>query len=132
MPFVQVRSKVRSQKAIDLQSLLLSHKRHHAKTGRLSELVGLIFGLLECRRDERSNDSGFLAVDLSVACRAGDVIGNEVWSQPNAARISQRLNVTGGRKLVSELNNTGDAPKMPNQPDGFDQGFSCQILSLRL
>ena len=112
------------QKAVDFQGLLFSHKRHHAKTGRQSELVGLVFGLLKCRCDERSNDSGFLTVDLPVACGAGNVMGKDVRSQPNAARISQRLNVTVVRKLIAELDDFANAAKVLDQPDRFTKGLA--------
>ena len=88
MPFIRVGGKVCSQEAVDLQSLLLAHKGNHANAGWRSELVGLVLCLFKCGCDERSNNSGFLAVDFSVPGRADDGVGKDVRPQSNVARIA--------------------------------------------
>lgn len=119
---------MRSQETVDFQSLLLTHKGYDTKTVWPPEFVGLVFGLFKCRCYQRSNDISFLVVDLSVPCRAWDVISKDVRFQPNAARISQWFNVTVVRKLVAELNYFGDAAEVLNQPDRFAEGLAGQIV----
>src|SRR6266478_538107 len=128
MPFVQIGSKMQSQEAIDFQSLFLAHKGHDTKTGWPSELVDLVVGVFKCRAYERSNDLGLRVVDFSIPGGAGDVIGNEVRSQPHAARISQRFNVTDVRELVAELNDFGATAKVLNQPNGLPERLASQVV----
>jgi hypothetical protein len=124
MPFIRVGSEVGSQEAVDLQSLLLAYKGNDANAGWGSELVGLVLCLFKCCCDERRNDSGFLAVDLSVPGRADDGVGKNVRPQSNVARIAQRFDVTIVRKLIAELDDFANAAKVLDLPNRFTKGLT--------
>src|SRR5260370_35894792 len=101
-----------SEKIVNLDGLFVADQRNNAETGGLSGIVFLVLGLLDGGSEERSGSQGFLTINLAVAAGAGDTISDGVWTQPNAAGVTQRLNAVIVGNQVAELADFRDAAEM--------------------
>src|SRR5260370_977606 len=137
---VAVGREMRTEKIVNLDGLFIADQRNHAEAGGLSRIVFLIFRLLDRRGEEGGGGQGLLTIDLAVAARAGDAIGDRVRPEMDATGIAQGLGAVIVRNQVAELDDFRDATEIVDHarkrhhPDGngaaafrhFPGGFSAE------
>src|SRR5256885_2611940 len=75
---VPVGRNMRANEIVNLNRLLVTYQRYHAKAEWLSRVVLLILRLLNCRSDQRCNGKGFLAIDFPIATGTRHAVSDRV------------------------------------------------------
>src|SRR5712692_3334871 len=128
MEFVAVGREMRPEEIINIDGLFVADQRNHAEAGGLSGIVFLVFGLLDVRDEEGGSGQSFLTIDLAVAGRARDAIGNGVRAEPNAAGVAQRLDAVIVGNQVAELDDFRDAAEMFDEASGAAEGLARKVV----
>src|SRR5712692_3026717 len=121
-----------TEKIINLDGLFVANQRNHSEAGGLPSIVFLVFGLLDGRDEEGGGGQSFLTIDLAVAARARDAIGNGVRAEPNAAGVAQRLDAVIVGNQVAELDDFRDAAEMFDEASGAAEGLAGEIIDRNL
>src|SRR5712692_1859106 len=117
-----------TEKIINLDGLFVANQRNHSEAGGLPSIVFLVFGLLDGRDEEGGGGQSFLTIDLAVAARARDAIGNGVRAEPNAAGVPQRFDAVIVGNQIAELDDFRDATEMFDQASGASEGLAGKIV----
>ncbi len=126
--FIAVRRKMRAEKIVNLDGLLVTDQRNDAETGGLAGIVLLVFGLLDGGGEERGGGERLLTIDLAVAAGAGDTIRDGVRAEPNAAGVAQRLNAVIVGNQVAELDDFRDATEMFDKASGAAERLTREVV----
>ena len=125
MEFIAVGREMSAEKIVNLDGLFVADQRDHAEAGRLAGVVFFIFRLLDRRGEEGGGGQGLLTIDLAVAARTGDAIGNSVRAELHAAGVTQRLDAVIVGNQVAELDNFRDTTEMFDEASGAAEGLAC-------
>src|SRR5712692_187753 len=117
-----------TEEIINLDGLFVADQRNHAEAGGLSGIVFLVFGLLDGRDEEGGGGQSFLTIDLAVAARTRDAIGNGVRAEPNAAGVPQRLDAVVVGNQIAELDDFRDATEMFDEASGAAEGLARKVV----
>jgi len=129
MEFIAVGRKVGTKEIVNLDGLFIADKRDDAEAGGLSGIVLFIFRLLDRRDEERGSGQGLLMINLAVAARPGDAIGNGMRAEPHAAGVAQGLDAVIVGNQVAELDDFRDATEMLDEASGAAKGLAREIVN---
>jgi hypothetical protein len=80
-----------AEQVIDFKRLFVADQGNDTEAGGLARVIFLVFGLLQCRREQGGDADSFLSIDLAVAAGPADAVRDGVRPETNAAGITQRL-----------------------------------------
>src|SRR5260370_650460 len=116
------------EKIVNLDGLFIADQRKHAEAGALWRVVFLIFPLLDRRGEAGGGRRGVLTIELAVAARAGDAIGDRVRPEMDATGIAQGLDAVIVRNQVAELDDFRDATEMFDEASGAAKGLAREVV----
>src|SRR5215510_7102616 len=116
------------QQTVNRNGLLIADQGNHTEAHWPARFISLILRLLGSRSNERGDSQRFVAIDLAVAARAGDAVGNQRRPDLYAACVAQGLHAAVIRDRVAELNDFRNAAEMLDQTGGSAEGLARQVI----